>query len=67
MEELIRANPPGSVFKIITDPYHEQKTAQGLSQKMAVPWVLLPQDVAAVPGAEDIFGLFDALLASILR
>jgi zinc/manganese transport system substrate-binding protein len=67
MEELIRANPPGSVFKIITDPYHEQKTAQGLSQKTAVPWVLLPQDVAAVPGAEDIFGLFDALLASILR
>jgi len=67
MEELIRANPRGSVFKIITDPYHEQKTAQGLSQKMAVPWVLLPQDVAAVPGAEDIFGLFDALLASILR
>jgi zinc/manganese transport system substrate-binding protein len=67
VEELIQANPPGSIYRIITDPYHEQKTAQGLSQKMSVPWVVLPQDVAAVPAAQDIFGLFDTLLAGILR
>jgi zinc/manganese transport system substrate-binding protein len=67
IEELIRSNPPGSVYKIITDAYHEQKTAQGLSQKMAVPWVVLPQDVGAVPAAQDVFSLFDTLLASILQ
>ena len=67
IEELIAANPPGSVFKIVTDPYHEQKTAQGIAQKLGVPWVVLPQDVDAVPGARDIFGLFDTMLAVILR
>ncbi len=65
IEELIQANPPGSIYKIINDPYHEQKTAEGLSQKMSVPWVVLPQDVAAVPAAQDIFTLFDTLLASV--
>jgi len=67
IEELIQANAPGNIYKIMADPYHEQKTSQGLSQKMAVPWVVLPQDVGAVPAAQDIFGLFDTLLASILR
>jgi zinc/manganese transport system substrate-binding protein len=67
IEGLIGANPPGRIFKIVNDPYHEQKTAQGLAQKLGVAWVLLPQDVDSVPGAQDIFGLFDTLLASILK
>jgi zinc/manganese transport system substrate-binding protein len=67
IEELIAANPPGSIFKIVTDPYHEQKTAQGIAQKLGVAWVVLPQDVDAVPGAQDIFGLFDTLLSSISK
>lgn len=67
IEELIEANPRGSVYKIITDSYHEQKTAQGLSQKIAVPWIVLPHDVDAVPGAADIFRLFDTMLGSALR
>jgi zinc/manganese transport system substrate-binding protein len=67
LEELIAANPKGSLYKIVTDPYHEQKTAPGLSQKIGVSWVLLPQDVGAVPGDTDIFGLFDTVLASVLR
>jgi zinc/manganese transport system substrate-binding protein len=67
LEELIAANAAGGLFKIITDPYHEQKTAQGLSQKISVPWVLLPQDVGATPGAQNTFGLFDTLLANVLK
>lgn len=34
---------------------------------MSVPWVILPQDVAAVPAAKDIFSLFDTMLAGVLR
>jgi zinc/manganese transport system substrate-binding protein len=67
LEELLEANAPGSVFIIVTDPYHEQKTPEGLAKKMSRPWVVLPQDVAAVPAAKDMFSLFDTLLASILR
>ena len=67
IEELIEANAPGSVYMIITDPYHEQKTPEGLAKKMSLPWAVLPQDVAGVPAARDIFSLFDTLLASVLR
>jgi zinc/manganese transport system substrate-binding protein len=67
IEELIAANPPGSIFKVVTDPYHEHKSAQGLAQKLGTVWVILPQDVDAVPAANDIFGLFDTMLASILK
>ncbi len=67
IEELIEANAPGSIYKIITDAYHEQKTPAGLAQKLSVPWVVLPHDVGAVPAAKDIFSLFDTLLASTLK
>jgi zinc/manganese transport system substrate-binding protein len=67
IEALIAANPPGSILKVVTDPYHEQKTAQGIAQKIGVAWVVLPQDVEGVPGAQDVFGLFDTLLGSILK
>jgi zinc/manganese transport system substrate-binding protein len=52
---------------IVTDPYHEQKSPEGVARKMSVPWVVLPQDVAAVPAAKDMFSLYDTLLSSVLR
>jgi len=66
IEELIESNPKGNLYKIITDAYHEQKTPRGLSQKISVPWVVLPHDVSAVPAASDIFTLFDTMLSSVL-
>ena len=67
IEQMIAANPPGSIFKVVTDPYHEHRTALGIAQKLGAVWVILPQDVDAVPDAHDIFGLFDTVLASILK
>ena len=67
LEGLIEMNSPGSVYMIVTDPYHEKTSPEGLAKKMSVPWVVLPQDVAGVPAAKDLFGLFDTLLASVLR
>jgi zinc/manganese transport system substrate-binding protein len=67
IEDLIQANPPGSVYLIITDAYHEQKTPEGVARKMSLPWVILPHDVAAVPAAKDLPSLFDTLLASVRR
>ena len=67
LEELIDANAAGTIYMIITDPYHEQKSPEGLAKKMSVAWVVLPQDVAAVPAAKDIFTLYDTLLASVVK
>ena len=67
LEELIDANATGAVYMIITDPYHEKKSPEGVAKKLSVPWVVLPQDVTAVPAAKDIFSLYDTLLASVLK
>jgi len=67
LEQLIEANAPGTIYMIVTDPYHEMKSPEGLAKKMSAPWTVLPQDVDAVAAAKDIFGLFDTLLASVLK
>jgi zinc/manganese transport system substrate-binding protein len=67
LEELIEANAARTVYMVVTDPYHERKSPEGLAKKLTVPWVVLPQDVAAVPAAKDIFSLYDTLLASVVK
>jgi zinc/manganese transport system substrate-binding protein len=67
LEDLIEANAAGTVYMVVTDPYHESKSPEGLAKKLSVPWAVLPQDVGAVAAAKDIFSLYDTLLASVLR
>ena len=67
MEELIEANAAGTVYMVVTDPYHENKSPEGLAKKLSVPCAVLPQDVGAVAAARDIFSLYDTLLASVLQ
>jgi zinc/manganese transport system substrate-binding protein len=67
LEELIEANAARAVYMVVTDPYHEMKSAEGLAKKLSVPWAVLPQDVGAVAAAKDIFSLYDTLLASVLK
>jgi zinc/manganese transport system substrate-binding protein len=67
LEELIEANAAGTIYMVVTDPYHERKSPEGLAKKLSVPWAVLPQDVQAVPAAKDIFSLYDTLLGSVLR
>ena len=65
LDDLLRANASGQVYRIVADAYHEQKSAEGLAQKLGVPWAVLPQDVGAVPGATDLPHLYDTLLGSL--
>ena len=67
LEELIEANAARTVYMVVTDPYHERKSPEGLAKKLSVPWAVLPQDVEAVPAAKNIFSLYETLLASVLK
>jgi len=67
LEELIEANAAGTIYMVVTDPYHERKSPEGLAKKLSVPWAVLPQDVQAVPAAKDIFSLYDTLLGSLFK
>ena len=67
LEELIESNATGTVYMVVTDPYHERKSPEGLAKKLSVPWAVLPQDVEAVPAAKNIFSLYATLLAIVLK
>jgi zinc/manganese transport system substrate-binding protein len=67
LEGLIEANPRGSVALVASDAYHETNSPEGIAKKLGARWVVLPQDVGAVPGAKDIFTLYDTLIASCLK
>ena len=47
---------------VLQDVYHENRTAQFLAQRINAKVVILPHDVGAVPGAKDLFSLFDEIL-----
>lgn len=66
LAELIEANGPGTVHLIAADAYHEQASPAGLAKKLATRWAVLPHDLGAVPGVQDLFGLYDTLLARAL-
>jgi zinc/manganese transport system substrate-binding protein len=67
IEELISEAPVKKVFFVMADAYHEQKSPEVLAQKLGIPWAVIPQDVGAVPGAKDIFSLYDTMLGSLLK
>jgi len=67
LEDLIEANAGGAIYMVVTDPYHEKKSPEGLAKQLSVPWAVLPQDVGGVAAAKDIFSLYDTLLASVLK
>ncbi|MBK8481335.1 MAG: zinc ABC transporter substrate-binding protein [Proteobacteria bacterium] len=66
LAELIEANGSGTVHLIAADAYHEQSSPAGLAKKLSARWAVLPHDLGAVPGVQDLFGLYDTLLARAL-
>lgn len=56
--ETIRSEKVDSIFQ---DVYHSRDAADYLGGETGVPVVILPHDVGAVGGADDLFSLFDTL------
>ena len=50
---------------IILSPLNERKPAQWLHEQSGVAIVTLPQTVGAEPAADDLFGLFDLIIARL--
>lgn len=47
---------------LIHDVYHNKKASKYVAEKCNLKLVILPHDVGAVPGAKDIFSLFDEIV-----
>jgi zinc/manganese transport system substrate-binding protein len=54
------------VRAILRTAYEDAKPSEWLAARIGAPAVLVPQTVGAAPGADDLFGLYDAMLDALL-
>ncbi len=64
VENLIKLVKPQNVNYILQNVYHERKTAEYISSKTGIPYVILPHDVGSLPNIKNLFDLFDHIVRS---
>lgn len=52
---------------LIHDVYHNRKASKYVAEKCKIKLVILPHDVGSVPGAKDIFSLFDEIVRRLTK
>ena len=62
IEKVIQTVRRESVPLIVTDVFHPIDAAKFIADKTGARLVILPHDVHAVPGADDIFSLYDVIV-----
>jgi len=63
--ELIKLMRQNTVSAILHDVYHSTKTATFISNKTAVPIIMMPHDIEALDEIEDLVSLFEYLTSAI--
>jgi len=64
--EVIESIKKNQVKFILQDVYHSPKTAQYAADKTGARVVILPHDVGAVDGVNDVFDLFDEIVRRVV-
>lgn len=59
----LKAAPARAILRM---PYEDERPSQWLSERTATPALMLPGTVGGAPGAEDLFGLFEVTINSLL-
>jgi zinc/manganese transport system substrate-binding protein len=65
LAELVDKVQGNGADAITRSMYTDPKAAQWLSEHTKVPLVDLPYTVGGTPGAKDLFGLFDDIIARL--
>ena len=55
------------VTAIIRSTYEDPKGSEWLAGRTQIPYVVLPHTVGSVPGADDLFGVFDVIVKTLLE
>ena|SRR6185503_2403928 len=67
LAELLDQIKSQNVAFIIRSTYEDGKASEWLAARTQVPFVVLPHTVGSVPGTDDLFGLFDTLVKTLLE
>lgn len=67
LAELLDQMKSQQVAFIIRSTYEDGKASEWLGSRTQVPFVVLPHTVGSVPGTDDLTGLFDTLVKTLLE
>jgi zinc/manganese transport system substrate-binding protein len=67
LAELLDQLGNRNVGVIIRAVYEDSKASEWLAGRTDIPYVVLPHTVGSVPGADDLFGLFDVIVDTLLE
>lgn len=67
LAELLEQLQSKQVAVIIRSVYEDGKASEWLAGRTSIPYVVLPHTVGSVPGAEDLFGMFDVIVKTLLE
>jgi zinc/manganese transport system substrate-binding protein len=67
LAELLSQIKGQQVALIIRSVYEDGKASAWLADRTSIPQVVLPHTVGSVPGAEDLFGMFDVVVKTLVE
>jgi zinc/manganese transport system substrate-binding protein len=67
LAELLSQIKGQQVALIIRSVYEDGKASAWLADRTSIPQVVLPHTVGSVPGAEDLFGMFDVVIKTLVE
>ena len=65
LAELLNQVKGKEVAVIVRSTYEDAKASEWLGTRTQIPYVVLPHTVGSVPGANDLFGMFDAMVKTL--
>ncbi|HET8696726.1 MAG TPA: zinc ABC transporter substrate-binding protein [Gammaproteobacteria bacterium] len=65
LSELLGAIKDKHVALIIRSVYEDGKASEWLGSRTSIPYVVVPHTVGSVPGADDLFGMFDVMVKTL--
>jgi zinc/manganese transport system substrate-binding protein len=67
LAELLVEIKDKQVAVIIHSAYEDGKASEWLGGRTSIPYVVLPHTVGSTPGADDLFGMFDTIVKTLLE
>jgi zinc/manganese transport system substrate-binding protein len=67
LAELLDQLEGAEVAAIIRSVYEDGKASEWLAGRTSIPSIVLPHTVGSLPGTDDLFGMFDVMVKTLLE
>ena len=67
LAELLDQLKGKQVAAIIRSTYEDAKASEWLGSRTMIPYVVLPHTVGSVPGTDNLFGMFDVMVKTLVE